>query len=267
MKRQGQLPVVVLITFSSLVGGSETVAEPEGNIFTLPPETDNQIPRFTPASRPKRRLAGMMDDGIPNPALLGAIPSLTPQQRNQVVKAYRQALDGVKPLTDQLKALRQRQNQNRTRPDAAARRPVRPEMTEPVARVNGLEPERGERAPVYGEETARAAFAFMDEDSRQQALRLFQTIRKRRLAAWNQVRSMLSAGQLEELELMRRGQLVGDSLKDAPGKPLDAGSSNQIKTSSGKQSKAGSNNQLEADTGTMTSESVEKPSAGNMQQK
>jgi len=135
---------------------------------------------------------------IPGWEQIRMLPSLSPRQRQEIRRIYEDARQEVKPLADELRSLKDE---------------VRGSSGEPLRQptqdfTNNLRAAREDGSYAPGEATATVRKLSADPERRERAHRLQEQLRIRRLASWEQVKSILSQQQLQEFEEMRKGQLL-----------------------------------------------------------
>jgi Spy/CpxP family protein refolding chaperone len=167
---------------------------------------------------------------IPNLKQIRALPSLTPQQRKQIVQIMRQSKADTQPLMEQAREIGlQIRNANPGSSNSPGSTGFQP------ASVNGggsnsiADNADSSFAPSSGfanvgkngknklgsmkELRASGAMRNADPQTKAKLRQIRQQIQAKRQDTWNQVKQILTAEQVQELENMRSGQLMPASLQ------------------------------------------------------
>lgn len=224
------------ISAKSLAAPSDDPAAEPSNIFSSPKQTE-QSPRFVRKERPEmnRQLMGERD-GIPGWQELKALPSLNAEQRKKIHDIFDESKKQSDPILSQLKELRQ---------NFGFKPPLPPDPTgmDPGALAHQFAPnsegmaieygriarpsfgmqglnQRPGNAPQFDAQidfgAQRGAFRMGEQANPERAAKLRELqreLRKQREQSWQQVKALLSEQNLKDLDLMKRGELLPESLK------------------------------------------------------
>jgi hypothetical protein len=160
---------------------------------------------------------------IPNLKQIRALPSLTPQQRKQIVQIMRQAKADTQPLMEQAREIGL-QIRNANGPSGLQSASGNGGSASSFAdnADSSFAPESGSakigkngknKIGSMKELRASGALRNADPQTRAQLRQIRQQIQAKRQATWSQVKQILTAEQVQELENMRSGQLMPASLQ------------------------------------------------------
>jgi hypothetical protein len=155
-------------------GNIGNVGSVDGDFFSTP--DSSQQPGFTKAKEGgdglRNKLLGNKKDGIPDWQQVKMIPSLSREQRKELQEIYQSAKGQIKPMLDEMKAMRTQFGENKQA-------------------------------------------ALKDPATRQKLRQMREHLLAKRQAVWETAKAKLSPQQIEELELMRKGQLMPASLNQS----------------------------------------------------
>ncbi len=206
-----------------VVSGSSDATSQDHNIFSGDFPDNNEIPSYAKATGSQDNPGE--NDNVPDFEHVRLIPSLTGPQRKQIRAIFDQLKQDIAPMQTDLKSLRQQINDLRDKKQG-----TNPGNTISGATANqSVVSESGrQRDNVQADGTTAKPWlrALDNHDSqtplpkndqpsdikslRRKALGLAQQIQAKRQSAWDQVsQQILRPEQVEELNKMRRGEIVG----------------------------------------------------------
>lgn len=154
-------------------GNPDAAGSTSADFFSTP--DSSQLPGFTKAKEGgdglRNKLLGNKKDGIPDWQQVKMIPSLSREQRKELQQIYRSAKGEIKPMLDEMKAMRTQFGENKQA-------------------------------------------ALKDPATRQKLRQMREQLLAKRQSVWETAKGKLSVQQIEELELMRKGQLMPASLNE-----------------------------------------------------
>lgn len=203
-----------------IVSGGSQDASLESNIFSNPSSENNQTPAYVTEGNSQD--SNSQNDDTPDFEHIRLIPSLTVPQRKQIRAIYDQLKQDIAPLQTDLKSIRQQIQElkntkqgaalsNTTSGATARRSSASPQTDAAQSDATISKPWLRPLASI----DSQSPMAKTDQPSdikslRKQAASLVQDIKGKRLAAWDQVsQDILRPEQVEELNRMRRGEIVG----------------------------------------------------------
>lgn len=138
----------------------------------------------------------MMKSAAPGMREVNMIPSLSPDQRKQVREIFQASRQEVQPLVAQLRELKGKTHG--AKGGAGAGPGAGPTQDKSAKDLN-----------LSDKSSANALSLSERKQARQRIFAIAQQIKEKRVAAWQKVKGVLTPEQIQELEKMHQGQIVG----------------------------------------------------------
>jgi hypothetical protein len=152
----------------------------------------------------------MMKSAAPGMREVNMIPSLSADQRKQVRQIYQSSRQEIQPLVAELRELKQKSHGGkgsaswRTAGADGSKVNIKADAkADNIVTTKAAENNAGEKLQASNLSLTER------KQARQRIFALAQQIKDKRIAAWQKVKGLLSPDQVQELERMHQGQIVG----------------------------------------------------------